>query len=82
LNWWIAQHGVLAHHRAAGAGGDKNALRIPGDGIFVKNVASGGGNDANSEIVRGVRVAIPVCAIQPDPAVVSGDSNPAARCRR
>ena len=82
LNWRIAHNSVFAHDCCAGTGHHDYALRVSGDDVVVKSVSGGGADDANTEIVRGIGKTIPGRVIQPDPAVVAGDSNTAARRRR
>lgn len=78
MNRWIADHGVLAHHGCAGARHHDDALRVASDEVAIKSVSGGAADDANPEIVRRIGKTIARRAIQPDPAVVAGDSNTAA----
>lgn len=82
MNRWIANDRIFAHDRRTRTSGNVDALSVPRHGVGVEDVARGTGNDADAEIVGGIGVPVAVCVIQPDPAVVSGDSNTAARIRR
>jgi hypothetical protein len=82
LDRWIANDRVFANRRLARARGHKDALRISDHDIRVENIARGGPNDADTEVVGGIREAIAVYAVQPDPAVVTDNSNTAAWRRR
>ena len=60
----------------------RDALRVASDDVLVDDIARGGADDADPEIVRGIGKTIAGRAIQPDPAVVAGNSNTAAGARR
>lgn len=78
LNWRIPDNGVFAHDGCAGSRHHDDALRVASDNVVVKSVSGGGADDANTEVVRRIGKTIARRAIQPDPAVVAGDSNTAA----
>ena len=53
------------------------SLCVSRHGVSVDDIACGRTDDADPEIIGRIRIAISVCAVQPDPAVMAGDSNTA-----
>lgn len=78
LNGRITEHGVVADHRGPRTRHHDDALGVARHDVLIEGVARGGANDADTEIVGRIRETVATCVIQPDPAVVSGDSNTAA----
>jgi len=61
---------------------DVDAVGVSGDQVLFDDVAVGRADDADAEVVWRIEVAITACVVQPDPAVMSGDSYAAARRAR
>ena len=78
MNRRIAQYRVLADHRGPRSGHYDDALSVAGDDVLIDDVAGRGADDADAEIVRRIGETVATGVIQPDPAVMSGDSNTAA----
>jgi hypothetical protein len=59
-----------------------DAVGVSGDEVLFDDVAVGRADDADPEVVWRFQVAITACVVQPDPAVMAGDSYAAARRAR
>lgn len=79
LNRGITDDGVLTDKVLADCGRDVDAVSVTSDQIGIDVVTAGVAHHADSEIVRGVDESVTVRSVQPDPAVVAGQSYAAAR---
>ena len=75
----ISKDHVLSDHRLPCPRADEYSVGVASDVIAVDQVSSRGADDTDPKIIRRYRVPIAMCRIQPDPAVVAGDSYAAAR---
>ena len=78
LDGGIADHQVVPNQVIDGTTPDVDAIGVSGYRVFLDDVAARRADDSNPEIVWGLRVAITLCCVQPDPAVMADDSYAAA----
>lgn len=79
LNGGIPNHRIRPDRVSSDGRRDVDAIGVSGDEILFDDVAVGGADEADAEVVWRIEVPITARVIQPDPAVMAGDSYAAAR---
>ena len=75
----IADDDIPPNQRVARSGRDVQAVGVARDSVFVDEVVVSPIDHADTEIIWGIRVAVTMSDVQPDPAVLAVHSYAAAR---
>ena len=82
LDRGIPNRRILPDSVSSDARRDVDAVGVSCDEVLFYDIAVGSANDADPEVVWRFEVPITACVVQPDPAVMAGDSYAAARRAR
>ena len=79
LDRGIPNRRILPDSVSSDARRDVDAVGVSCDEVLFYDIAVGSADDADPEVVWRFEVPITACVVQPDPAVMAGDSYAAAR---